>query len=285
MINEPFAMGTSAEVDFFPEAPRVIYDKAPLSRVICQLRFPSVLKIESSIPADFQERIRGRFPVFEKSNQILPTLPAGIPPNFAELLAGQAVGASNRFATEDGKSTIELSSSSIGFSEGNYTRWEAFRETIDLSLRALIEIYRPAYFTRIGLRYINLVNREKIGLEDAHWASLLSKDISSELSIPFFERNIDEFQKLIRINNPNGQGGFLLQHGIVKDQNATSKVYSIDFDFYHDKRTEVNLALAIADELHRLSGRAFRWAISDLLHSSLGPTAVDADEESRTHKR
>ena len=162
--------------------------------------------------------------------------------------------------------------------EGNYTRWEAFRETIDLSLRALIEIYRPAYFTRIGLRYINLVNREKIGLEDAHWASLLSKDISSELSIPFFERNIDEFQKLIRINNPNGQGGFLLQHGIVKDQNATSKVYSIDFDFYHDKRTEVNLALAIADELHRLSGRAFRWAISDLLHSSLGPTAVDADE-------
>ena len=118
MINEPFAMGTSAEVDFFPEAPRVIYDKAPLSRVICQLRFPSVLKIESSIPADFQERIRGRFPVFEKSNQILPTLPAGLPPNFAELLAGQAVGASNRFATEDGKSTIELSSSSIGFSRG-----------------------------------------------------------------------------------------------------------------------------------------------------------------------
>ena len=42
----------------FSDRPRTHYEKAPLHEVICQLRFPTILSINSKEPADFQELIR-----------------------------------------------------------------------------------------------------------------------------------------------------------------------------------------------------------------------------------
>ena len=47
----------------FPEATRVIYHKNPLTDVICQLRFPPILKIDSEIPSLFQDTIREQYPL------------------------------------------------------------------------------------------------------------------------------------------------------------------------------------------------------------------------------
>ena len=53
----------------FPEVKRIIYKKNPLDKVICQLRFPTILKIEKEIPAEFQERIRKEFPNYSESTE------------------------------------------------------------------------------------------------------------------------------------------------------------------------------------------------------------------------
>ena len=45
----------------FPEVERVIYERNPLDEVICQLRFPAILKIDEP-PIAFQEQIRTRYP-------------------------------------------------------------------------------------------------------------------------------------------------------------------------------------------------------------------------------
>jgi len=66
------------EGDLFPPSPRVIYQHAPLTQVICQLRFPLLLRIESEPPADFQERIRHLFPLLERIQQQIPELPPEI---------------------------------------------------------------------------------------------------------------------------------------------------------------------------------------------------------------
>jgi hypothetical protein len=42
----------------FPESERIIYAKNPLESVICQLRFPAILKISSEPPVEFQETLR-----------------------------------------------------------------------------------------------------------------------------------------------------------------------------------------------------------------------------------
>lgn len=42
----------------FPPTQRVIYHKNPLVEVVCQLRFPTILKIDAEIPVAFQEAVR-----------------------------------------------------------------------------------------------------------------------------------------------------------------------------------------------------------------------------------
>ena len=62
----------------FPEVKRVIYKKNPLDRVICQLRFAPILKIDAEIPADFQEMIRADFPNYsEKMTHQIDSLKQG----------------------------------------------------------------------------------------------------------------------------------------------------------------------------------------------------------------
>ena len=45
----------------FSDHPRTHYRNAPAHEVICQLRFPSILTINTVEPADFQEAIRAEF--------------------------------------------------------------------------------------------------------------------------------------------------------------------------------------------------------------------------------
>lgn len=50
----------------FSDHPRTHYRNAPAHEVICQLRFPSILTINSVEPADFQEAIRAEFPQYAR---------------------------------------------------------------------------------------------------------------------------------------------------------------------------------------------------------------------------
>ena len=55
----------------FPKKDRIIFTKNPLTDVICQLRFPSILKIDTEVPAKFQDKIRDVFPNFTESSAII----------------------------------------------------------------------------------------------------------------------------------------------------------------------------------------------------------------------
>src|SRR5438270_13238194 len=68
----------------FPEAPRVLYGVNPLDEVLCQLRFPPILKIDADSLADFQERVRTDYPFYEKKPAV--KLPPGLPAEFATAL-------------------------------------------------------------------------------------------------------------------------------------------------------------------------------------------------------
>lgn len=259
----------------FSQSIRVIYAHAPLTQVVCQFRYPPILKIGSALPADFQERVRAEFPTFEANAQNLPLVPPVLPAELSEMLAAQFGGGGYKFRSEDGTNSIDLNSNFVGLTTTKYTRWELFRSTLNMIRSALVDIYRPAYFSRIGLRYVNIINRNSVGLADVPWSKLLGKHVVGELSATFIEENIDELQRFVRVRLPDGGVGFLLQNGLVKDPSNSRSSYKVDFDFYNDFHTEIDRAEFVADQLHSLSGRAFRWAISDELHSALGPQPVD----------
>src|SRR5438132_1497631 len=141
----------------FPDSPRVIYAKNPLIEVVCQLRFPSILRIDSELPAAFQEKIRGAYPIF-RENQITD-LKIDLPPEIVQL-SGGAIPASWRtgkvsydFISADEQWKVGLTREFIALTTAKYERWEDFKAHLEAPLQAFIELYSPAFFSRIGLRY------------------------------------------------------------------------------------------------------------------------------------
>jgi len=260
--------------EFFPPAERVIYEAAPLVQVICQLRYPSILKVEQT-PADFQDRIRGRFPLFERAHgPSLDQLPAEI----AQIIGAQTLN--YLFLTEDRLTTLSLSPDAIALSTRAYSRWEEFRALLEVCLSAFTEIYRPAFYSRIGLRYINRIRPSRIGLDGVAWSALLSENIVGEFAVPELEPNILASTRTLRVSMAEAGGAFLLQHGL--GPNPGSKNYSIDLDFYADAKTEVAHAQTILDDFNKLAGRGFRWCISERLHAALQPKPIrDSDHPGR----
>ena len=53
-----------------PDYERVIYEYNPLIEVIAQIRFPTILKITSQEPVDFQDSVRFEYPIFEASRNV-----------------------------------------------------------------------------------------------------------------------------------------------------------------------------------------------------------------------
>ena len=62
----------------FPEVDRVIYTTNPLDREICQLRFPPILKIDTEIPSQFQDKLRSEYPNLSESKEVLFNIQMGM---------------------------------------------------------------------------------------------------------------------------------------------------------------------------------------------------------------
>jgi uncharacterized protein (TIGR04255 family) len=259
----------AAAEDLFPDSPRVIFHEAPLTEVICQLRFPPILRIESDPPADFQDRIRDQFPLLDRHVQVL-NIPKGVRPEIAQWIGNAPLGTNYVFKTEDQSFALTLAPEWLALATTKYDRWEGFRQLLVPPLNALIEIYKPSFFSRIGLRYQNAIQRSALGLTNRPWADLLIPSILGALSEPRFADNIVEIRKVVRANLPSAAGGVLLQHGFGGDNGRDQDTYLLDFDFYSEK-TEVPHAIAILDDFHTRAGRAFRWCITPQLRERLKP--------------
>lgn len=251
----------------FPSQPRVVYQRTPLFNVACELRFPQVLRIQADVPADFQELIRHHFPRYESvHNAFLGQLPKEL----IQLMGAPPAGITHRFLSDDDY-VLVLGPGSLVLSTGTYTRWEHFKAKLDEGLNALIEIYRPSYFERVGLRYQNFIDREKLMIGDWAWRDLVRPELAGELAIDAWADAAVEATSLVRCPI-NGDSDFVrLQHGLARVEGSSSLVYGLDFDFYTETHVEIGNERDVIERLHATSGPAFRWSISDRLHAEMAP--------------
>jgi uncharacterized protein (TIGR04255 family) len=256
---------------FFPDSPRVIYDNSPLVEVVCQITYPTILKIDAELPADFQEEIRGVFPKYERGN--VPNLP-NLPRELANMFGGVHRGNTYTFRSNDTKRFVTLNQDSIALTFQNYKNKEEFFSVLN-SVKSIFEkIYRPAIYNRIGLRYQNAVRFQNLP-EGSFWTDLLSENIVGELASGFVKNlNVDELFRMIRFRSKLNSDGVFLQHGLAMLAPSNEQVYLIDIDCYTNESIEVKNASSSFDRLNRRAGRAFRWCISDTYHNALGPKPV-----------
>src|SRR5712692_4167621 len=227
----------------FPVSPRVIYKKNPLDEVICQIKFPPVLRIESEPPAQFQDSVRRDYPLFQEASPAFPNfLGRGIPPDVGKLINFEIsipmAGRVYQFISADEKWKVGLTREFIALSTSSYVRWEEFRTKLDQAMSTLINHYSPSFFVRIGLRYRDVIKRSALELGDVHWSQLLRPHILGELASPDVESEIHQASRetLIAVNGSKAQ--VHLRHGLATIADSNEEVYLIDSDFYDENRTE-----------------------------------------------
>ena len=243
-----------------------VYEKNQLVEVICQLRFPAILSIEAKEPADFQDTVRGRFPRYGVREENLPAREGG----------NQKMK-NHSFVSADGTWKLSLTRDFIALSTVRYPDWETFARTLDEVLGHFIEVYRPAYFERVGLRYLNAVSREQLGLSGARWNDLLEPkylgvlddDDVNEADVT--KCSVDVEQKLdgrcsVKIHAGPGS----LRRAVRTDKGVQTVEepetrFILDLDVYSGGKTELADA---ADTLQALHGHA------DRLHEAMEPVEL-----------
>lgn len=257
--------GVPADLDaVFPSTPRVLYERSPLQVVVCQLRFPSLLKIEVGAPAEFQELIRAHFPILERQ---VPSELAGLPPDMQRALGSTQVAYA--FSNESDDELVNLTPDFVAFTSSNYDRWEQFRDTLAMVIGAFEAIYRPSFYSRIGLRYQNVIDPPALGMPDASWSELLSENILGDLGGNGLSSvTLEEARRHLRLRSKLDRTGIYLQHGVALDDVVPR--YVIDTDVSIDAKTEVEDAAAALDGLNVIAGRVFRWCITEKLHEAFG---------------
>jgi uncharacterized protein (TIGR04255 family) len=259
----------------FPDSPRVIYKTNPLEEVICQLKFPPILRIESEPPAGFQDQLSGDYPILEDS----PVAQLNLPPVLARLLGGDLSPVPQsrdyRFSSADGVWKVVLNREFIALSTSKYTRWDDFVARLEKALLALTSQYKsPSFFLRVGLRYRDVIRRSDFGNPDEHWANLLRPHILGELSDEGAEPNVLQAVRQTLIALPEGSGQVRLFHGLTAAAQASETCYSIDSDFFTESRTEAKDVFTVLKVFNRQAGRLFHWCITERLHNALGPEVV-----------
>ena len=279
----------------FSDRPRTHYEKTLAHEVICQLRFPTILSINNVEPADFQERIREDFPQYARKQDVLPPQIVNGKPE------PQPPVTNYHFLSQDGRWKLNLTKDFIALSTLSYPGWEEFARMLDKPLAAFIQLYKPAYFQRVGLRYLNIVSRTTLDLEDVSWRELFTPAYLG----PMAEADLSEDRvvncacdtqfKLEALAEADVDGDRLLSGGVDTqlklDSSCTAKIHAgigrlktnipnapqdpevkfiFDMDLSMGGNTACGLAAAALETLHGHSSRVFEGAITDRLRDAMG---------------
>lgn len=223
------------------------YKRNFLQQAVCELRFPTLMELgESRPPASLVSALRKEYPHLELGNEV--TLGIGV----------GAAGANNTHIFRSAKLTwtVSLKQSAVSIETTAYTDYANMKERVLRVVEAASKIIDSDFFTRIGLRYINVIDSGTNPVDG--W-------VNPDLVAPIRSGHFNEINEYAgKLQVATSDGGCLLQHGIrLKPQQRGEPVppdYVLDIDTF---RNEVTLSEtgAVLDGMHAQAFNVFDWAL------------------------
>lgn len=260
----------------FSNENRCAYRRPPVNEVICQLRFPEILSIGTRVPADFQEAIRQEYPQYQARQESPAPKITGTPGNFR--LENPPTSVNYQFTSADGIWRVNLTTTFISIATTQYAGWEDFAARLDKPLAAFIKLYKPAYFERIGLRYINFISRKAVDLEGTPFKELIN---SCYLGILAEDDVVESSTSRCSVDTElNIRGGCKAKihagPGMVKKNGVQDPEikFIFDQDLFLPGKLPLNLSAGALQTLHAQAFSIFRGAITDTLHDAMEPVEI-----------
>ena len=239
------------------EADDIRLELSPLSEVVCQVRFPPILRIGRDEPVDFQEAVRHRFPLLETEFGVAfqVDISSGVPHQLSQSLDAPRL---HRFISADRTKTVTLASDFFALSTTHYDVWESFTSDLKMIHDAVDSIYQPSFATRIGLRYINLLRPGRLGLPGIREVMrLIRAELTSAFYAPVWSEPTEMSCQLVLEN----EGGALsLRFGQRND--LDEPLVALDLDYYEEGQLPIDDLVSRCDRFHAIIYDAFRWSIN-----------------------
>lgn len=142
-----------------------------------------------------------------------------------------------------------------------------------------MELYRPSFFERVGLRYINEFKRSTLDLRDVAWTELIQPFALGFMSNSDISNDVRNLNLSVELNINNGAIAQInTAKGFARDAIGLpvlggEETFIVDGDMYmlHKNTGEVHSSLTY---LHDYSTKLIRSIITDKLHSAMEPSEL-----------
>lgn len=151
--------------------------------------------------------------------------------------------------------TISLTRASLALEAGTYLDFDDFAAELAEILKTMSEHFEPQVETRLGVRYINRIEDDRLGKRGIDFfinkelAGPVGGELGGDLTNSLCELRFRERNSLVAI-----------RHGLVEPT-----TYLLDFDHYSEGDREFSAASIVkrVKRFHSLIERLFVWSLSE----------------------
>ena len=227
------------------------FKRAAVKQLVCELKFPTLLELVTSRPPTSVVRaLRKDYPVLDASKEVTVNLGLGTAENQQSHIF--------RNSRTGWVATLKHSSVSVERSNG-YEGYAELRKRVLQLIGAVRETIESETWTRIGLRYINVIETSEDPADG--W---INPSLTAPLSAKAFERVADYGGKIVLTAD---DGGCLLQHKLQSVEldeagKVTNSKYVIDLDVYRED-ISVSDTASVIDRMHKQAFNLFDWTLGE----------------------
>lgn len=236
-----------------PPAKPTTYERNFLRSVVCELRFPTLLELETQPPVAFQKALRTAYPLYEKARSMTFQAAGAI-----------AQGVVYSLRSRNRRWVVSLRPSSLALTTEHYAGFDEFESRVNDVVKRTLKLLDTDFFTRVGLRYQNVLPTKQEEIEG--WLNpVLAGPLTADVLGP-----VDMCWQDIRGMTDLGDlpGRYLLRHGVRADLGDLQ--YVLDMDFFAEN-VEAKGLLPILRQMREQCFSLFSWALGPKAREYLGP--------------
>jgi uncharacterized protein (TIGR04255 family) len=242
----------------------VVFAKAPLISVLCQIRFSPVLSLMSAVgAAGFQEVLRHDYPNFDpQQTASFAVTPEGV--------GVQRQAPVWRLGDADGEWLVGLATDFVALETVAYSDFSEFQSRLTQVLDAVQRTVRPSSSARIGLRKVNWITDEEIQAT-VDWKDRVRPELLGLAANHELPAEIDFAFSDVRFKDD--ENWLAIRYGLHPEK---EKTFVLDMDYFTDRPYEVGVNPALTDLLRHYSDGMtsfFHWALLPGFLASLEPTS------------
>lgn len=257
----------------FASDKRQQYVRSPLVEVVCQLQFPTILRIGDESPTAFQEAIRHHFPHYSTHQDRPPLKIRNVQGNNPQIEAASPIR-NHQFVSADHFWKLNITRDIFRFSTVGYTSWEEFARHLDRVLVAFLQEYQPDFFSVATLRYLNAFYRPKLGLQDYRWNQLIQPHLLGVLA--------DDSMEETALRQPSIKASVVLEQSCELNltaglnrlpgrQKETEPSFLVSSTFLLRQQSSPAQLPSGLEQLHKYAVRLFNGIGTDTLYQAMMP--------------